>query len=104
MATMCSKTNPSQADCETGVLDFAKEHPGQVEAAVVRPGLVTSTATVFRAVWGSAMRWSGLGTSIPREELAAAMLDQALHGFEKDTLSNDDLARIGSKALQGDAK
>ena len=35
---------------------------------------------------------------IPQIELtdvAAAMLDQVLNGFEKGTLSNDDLVRIG---------
>lgn len=32
-------------------------------------------------------------------DIAAAMLDQVAIGFEKDTLSNDDLVRIGKKAL-----
>lgn len=49
------------------------------------------------------MRWTGLGTSITREELAAAMLEQVIKGFEKDTLLNDDLVRIGRKALQDEA-
>lgn len=34
-------------------------------------------------------------------KVAAALLDQALNGPEKDTLSNDDLVRIGSKVLAG---
>lgn len=34
-------------------------------------------------------------------EVAAAMLDQVLRGFERDTLSNDDLVRIGRRVLAG---
>ena len=83
------------------MLAFAQQHPGEVEAAVARPGLITSTATALRAVWGSALRWSGLGASISLEELAAAMLEQAICGFETDTLTNDNLRRIGRNVLDG---
>lgn len=31
--------------------------------------------------------------------LAAALLDQALHGFHKDTLLHDDLVRLGGDAI-----
>jgi len=30
---------------------------------------------------------------------AASLIDQAVNGFEKDTLLNDDLIRIGSRVL-----
>ena len=33
-------------------------------------------------------------------EIAAALLDQAIKGIEKDTLLNEDLIRIGQKADQ----
>lgn len=33
-------------------------------------------------------------------EIAAALLDQVARGFDKDTLENADLERIGQKALQ----
>ena len=32
-------------------------------------------------------------------EIAATLLDQAINGIEKDTLLNEDLIRIGQKAL-----
>lgn len=32
-------------------------------------------------------------------DVAAALLDQVVNGFEKDTLKNDDMIRIGQKAL-----
>lgn len=39
---------------------------------------------------------------VPKIELrniAAALLEQAIVGFEKDILSNDDMTRIGQNAL-----
>lgn len=33
------------------------------------------------------------------QDVAAALLDQVVNGFEKDTLLNDDLTRIGQKTL-----
>ena len=38
--------------------------------------------------------------NISRTELSAAILDQAVHGFEKKDLSNADLVRIGYEALK----
>ena len=32
-------------------------------------------------------------------EMAAAMIEQVMHGFEKDPLDNADLVRIGKKAM-----
>lgn len=37
--------------------------------------------------------------SISVVDICAAMLEQVLDGFEKDPLMNDDLARLGQKAL-----
>jgi hypothetical protein len=34
-------------------------------------------------------------------EIAATLLDQAVKGFEKETLLNEDLVRIGQNALKG---
>lgn len=33
-------------------------------------------------------------------EIAATMVDQVVNGFEKETLLNEDLVRIGSEVLQ----
>lgn len=33
-------------------------------------------------------------------ELSAAVISQAVHGFEKETLSNNDLVRLGQAALE----
>lgn len=59
----------------------------------MKPGFIDAPGVERREIPG-----------IPHMELtdiAAAMLDQVIGGFEKDTLSNDDLARIGQRALGG---
>ena len=33
-------------------------------------------------------------------EISAAMLQEVVHGFEKEPLENDDLVRIGRQALK----
>jgi hypothetical protein len=37
--------------------------------------------------------------NVSRTQLSAAVLNQAVHGFQKETLSNNDLVRIGNAAL-----
>jgi hypothetical protein len=41
----------------------------------------------------------GIVPNISVVEVAAAILDQVVNGFEKDPLMNDDLARIGKGVL-----
>jgi hypothetical protein len=41
------------------------------------------------------MKWAGIVPSITVTEIAAAMLDQVVNGFEKEPLRNEDLVRIG---------
>jgi hypothetical protein len=45
----------------------------------------------------------GLPT-VDLSQIAATLLDQAVNGFEKDTLLNEDLVRIGQKALADQQK
>ena len=33
-------------------------------------------------------------------EISAAMINEVMHGFEKDTLENADLVRLGQQALK----
>ena len=46
----------------------------------------------------------GLFPSIAVEEIAAAMIDQVVRGFEKEPLLNEDLSRIGKQVLQNKAE
>lgn len=59
-----------------------------------RSGLLLNAAkTVGRVLLG-----------LPRvdvSEISTALLDQVVNGFEKETLQNEDLVRIGQGILQG---
>lgn len=81
---------------------FGQGHD-QIDVHIVRPGMVWSRTTFWRSVVANLFRATSLLTSavpnIDRTVLAAAMLDQAVRGFEKDDLSNADLVRIGEAAL-----
>ncbi|KFZ09904.1 hypothetical protein V501_05438 [Pseudogymnoascus sp. VKM F-4519 (FW-2642)] len=88
-----------RGEVETRVLSYAKESGGNVEACVVKPGLVDGeTGSIVRA-----MQTVGCYMiNMPRVEvcdLAAALLQQVVEGFDSDTLLNEDLVRIGQKAL-----
>lgn len=82
------------------VQDFGGEHK-DIEVQIVRPGMILSSPTFWRALQANLIRASSYITStivnIDRRTLSAALLDQALHGFEKEMLSNADLARIGGR-------
>lgn len=82
-----------QGDAESRILDFAEESSGNVQSQVAKPGIIAAPGRVLPTI-----------PSLPKVELsdiAAALLDQVVDGFEKDTLSNDDLTRIGQKVLAG---
>lgn len=92
-------TKSQQGDVETRVLNYAKESGRDVEACVVKPGLVDGeTGPIIRSLQtvGCYM------INMPRVEvsvLAAALLQQVVEGFDSDTLLNEDLIRIGQKSL-----
>ncbi|KAF8206153.1 hypothetical protein K438DRAFT_1816669 [Mycena galopus ATCC 62051] len=86
-----------RGETENRVLEFAAEHKDEgFEACVVKPGLITrSLASSFLA---AGIKLIGF-PSVSLEEISAAMVHQVVHGFEKDPLQNEDLVRIGRKAL-----
>lgn len=87
-----------QGQTEKLVQEFDRDHK-EVEVQIVRPGMVLSTINTWRTLQASMIRASSYITSavanIDRAELSAALLDQVMHGFEKEVLSNADLVRIG---------
>lgn len=75
-----------------------------MEAGVAKPGLIDAPGKM-----GAAMKFAvGIGRAfiglplIDVRVISAALLDQALNGLEKDTLLNEDLARIGQRVLDGE--
>ena len=84
------------------VQEFGRDHK-EVEVQIVRPGMILSSITSWRALQASMIRASSYITTavvnIDRAELSAALLDQVMHGFEKEILSNADMVRIGSSVM-----
>ncbi|KAJ7743545.1 putative nucleoside-diphosphate-sugar epimerase [Mycena olivaceomarginata] len=95
-----------RGETENRVLAFAAAHstpsasaPPDFSACVAKPGLIThSYASSFFAL---GLRLAMGVPSVRLEEVAAAMLQQVntAHGFEKEPLQNEDLVRIGRRAL-----
>ncbi|KAJ5510199.1 hypothetical protein N7453_002302 [Penicillium expansum] len=88
---------------ELMVLKFPTEQEG-VEVCIARPGLIANSTTWSRALVADLFRIvSRFGRPIPniqRGELAAAVLKQVMNGFEKETLLNADLVRVGRRELK----
>lgn len=73
---------------------------------MAKPALVTSNVNIARSVWGAVLRWTNVGASVSIEELAAAMVSEAVlkpGGFDRDEYSNDELRKIGRAVLDGQA-
>jgi hypothetical protein len=84
------------------VQDFGREHK-EIEVQIVRPGIILSSINLWRTLQANVIRASSYITSaianVDRPVLSAALLDQVLHGFEKEILSNTDLVRIGRSKM-----
>ncbi|KAL1877306.1 hypothetical protein Plec18167_004996 [Paecilomyces lecythidis] len=87
---------------ESFVLNYAKESKGAVESAVAKPGLINAPGKLG-TVMNILSRFGRTAIGFPIvdvSEVAATLIHQSLNGFEKDTLLNEDLNRIGQKALE----
>jgi hypothetical protein len=85
------------------VLRFGAEHK-EVEVCVAKPGMITSSGTIFKAgqafLFGFANIFAPVVRTIALSECAAALLSQVVHGFEKEPLTNADLVELGRAALR----
>lgn len=80
-----------QGEAESRILAMAEESTGQIQSCVTKSGFINAPGRLMPNVPGLPL--------VELQDITAAMLDQIVNGFEKDTLSNDDLVRIGKKAL-----
>ena len=88
-----------QGQTENLVLEIGEESKGTVEVGVAKPGYIMKPEISFASVAatvGEAIKVIG---TVTLEQCAAAMLNQVVNGFEKETMVNDDLKRIGKSAL-----
>ncbi|KAJ3040700.1 hypothetical protein HDV00_010593 [Rhizophlyctis rosea] len=93
-----------RSETEDKLFATANEHPGEIQACMAKPGFI-SPATVWSPT--NMVRWATSGILnmagmpvVTQQEIAAALLHHAVHGFDvKGRLLNDDLVRIGRQAL-----
>ena len=76
---------------EIGVVDLEKQYGEKWKSYIVRPAAVTTGKPLWSVVFG--------GWWIPKEELAAAMVDIAVNGGEKQTLESAELRQRGQALL-----
>ncbi|KAJ5519984.1 hypothetical protein N7463_000437 [Penicillium fimorum] len=92
-----------RCNTELMVLEFPTEKNG-VEVCIAQPGVVSNSTTWSRALVANLFRILNLFgrplANVQRSELAAAVLNQVFDGFEKETLLNADLVRIGRRELK----
>lgn len=81
------------------VLKFPAENES-VEVCIAQPGVIANSTTWSRALVANIFRVINLiGRPFPNIH-RSALLNQAVNGFEKETLLNADLVRIGHEALK----
>ena len=90
--------NP-QGETENALFAFAADHKADVELSAARPGLILTPRQTFKAVFLTLLKYTVGLPSLYVGEVAAALLHEVVHGFEKESLENDDLVRIGKQAL-----
>lgn len=88
---------------DSALLAYAAQSNGKVEVQITKPGLIdhSGRSAASRALLSAVPLLSGGTLSLHVSEIAAAELDQALHGFDgADTMENSDLIRVGRNMLQ----
>ncbi|KAL7927942.1 hypothetical protein ACQKWADRAFT_17902 [Trichoderma austrokoningii] len=90
-----------RGEVESRVLEFAKNSNGAVEACIVKPGFIRDSEQgnmVLNAFQNIATSFISLPI-VYLNQVVATLLSQATKGFEKETLENPDIARIGQEEL-----
>ncbi|CAL8578623.1 hypothetical protein XPA_004390 [Xanthoria parietina] len=87
---------------ETAILEFATQHADRgIEITVAKPGGIASPGReAIGAQFLALVESFGHTATVHVSELAAAMLDQCLHGVTKDPLWGEDLVEIGRRVLR----
>ncbi|KAL8908868.1 MAG: hypothetical protein Q9207_000594 [Kuettlingeria erythrocarpa] len=86
---------------ENALLIFAKQHDDEgVEVTVAKSGGIESLGRdAINAPFTTMLETFGHIPTVRLSELAAAMIDQCLHGITKNPLWGEDLVEIGQRAL-----
>ncbi|KPM36032.1 Succinate-semialdehyde dehydrogenase [NADP(+)] [Neonectria ditissima] len=91
-----------RGETETKLLAYAAEHQGQIEVCAAKSGFITAPgiALAWRTAFAFVLKLTHNLASVGITEISAAMLNQVVHGFEKEPLFTEDLVRIGREALK----
>jgi len=87
-----------RGEIENQVLAFAAEHKGALEACVAKPGVIIGPGQILKWVGAIVLKYAMSVPNVTVAEISAAMLSEIINGFQKETLENDDLVRIGREA------
>ncbi|KAI1420863.1 hypothetical protein F5Y12DRAFT_770971 [Xylaria sp. FL1777] len=90
-----------RGEAETLILKCAQESNGAIEACIAKPGYIddpNNPRFLYRLAKDYGRRLFGV-PKVTVHEIAATLIDQAVNSIEKETLENEDLVRIGAKAL-----
>ncbi|KAF7189538.1 Leucinostatins biosynthesis cluster protein T [Pseudocercospora fuligena] len=89
---LLSEKRKARGTVEDRVMDLEKQYGQGWKPFIVRPGFVTVREPTLSPILGNLY--------VPVGELAAAMVDAAVNGGEKQILDNADLRQYGKAALQ----
>ncbi|KIH87670.1 hypothetical protein SPBR_05245 [Sporothrix brasiliensis 5110] len=89
-----------RGETENQVLAYAAEHKPDVEAIIVKPGLITSGRVVQDWIMAPLLGFVAGVPSIPLTVLASVMLDAAINGAKTDTLMHQDMSKIGKELVE----
>lgn len=89
-----------RGEVENAVLDFGSNSSGKLQVQVTKPGMIES-ATQSYPLFKPVLEYTIGLQAVHVKDLAAAEIEQAVNGLEKDVLENEDLVRIGLEALKG---
>ncbi|KAG8528434.1 uncharacterized protein KY384_007352 [Bacidia gigantensis] len=90
-----------RGQAENSVLQFARTHEN-VDVQIPKPGAISTQSQSYLKTAGFWLM--GLVIGLPQvrvEDCAAAILEEVVGGYGKDTLENEDLVRIGGLREKG---
>ncbi|KAF5589025.1 uncharacterized protein FSUBG_11276 [Fusarium subglutinans] len=88
-----------RATAENQVVAFAKDSDGAVEAVIAKPGSIPPKGGILVNTQTAISRGLGISTAeaVVLDDLAIALIDQVVHGIEKDPLWPADLNRLAQQ-------
>ncbi|KAL1892776.1 hypothetical protein Sste5346_006859 [Sporothrix stenoceras] len=84
-----------RGETENQILAYTAEHKSDVEAVIVKPGLITNGRIVQDNIVAPLIGMLAGVPRIPLATLATVMLDAAVNGAKSDTLVHNELDKIG---------